>query len=253
MPHWMFEKSRGVAVRLPAAAALALALAACTTTRPVQPEGPRVDPSYVRMYGPVQDDGWNVQGIDVSKVDPRYLRQIVDYNSPYPAGTIVVDPYERFLYLVMENGKAMRYGVGVARSGMEFAGKAEIARKAEWPRWTPTQAMIKREPERYGKVADGLDGGISNPLGARALYLYKNGRDTLYRIHGTNEPWSIGKAVSSGCIRLFNQDIIDLASRVPPGSRVVVLDRSQSGQGTVPDGPMAAGPLTGAASTGGLS
>jgi len=158
---------------------------------------------------------------------------LVDYQTKEPPGTIVVDPHARFLYLVMENGKAMRYGVGVAKAGLEFVGEADIARKAQWPGWTPTQDMIKRDPERYEPLAKGLPGGLKNPLGARALYLYKGGQDTLYRIHGTNEPWSIGKSVSSGCIRMLNQDIIDLHSRVPKGSRVVVLGPEQSGKGEI--------------------
>ncbi|ESR27259.1 L,D-transpeptidase [Lutibaculum baratangense] len=214
----------------------ALALAGCTTTQstaPVAPVRPAVDPGYVQMYAAIQDGDWHIPAVDVSEIDPRFLRQLVDYDTDEPVGTIVVDPYARFLYLVMENGKAMRYGIGVAKAGLEFQGSATIDRKAQWPGWTPTQNMIAREPERYGPLAGGMEGGIENPLGARALYLYKNGRDTLYRLHGTTEPWSIGKRVSSGCIRLFNQDIIDLHKRVPTGSRVVVLDQSQSGKGEV--------------------
>jgi lipoprotein-anchoring transpeptidase ErfK/SrfK len=122
----------------------------------------------------------------------------------------------------MENGKAMRYGVGVGREGLAFTGTAEIGRKAEWPHWTPTPDMIKREPKRYAKWAGGMDGGTDNPLGARALYLFKEGKDTLYRIHGTNEPNTIGHAVSAGCIRMMNQDVIDLYRRVPTKTKVVV-------------------------------
>jgi lipoprotein-anchoring transpeptidase ErfK/SrfK len=135
----------------------------------------------------------------------------------------VVDPHHRFLYLVQKGRKAIRYGVGVGREGLAFAGTGFVEEKKEWPHWTPTLAMIAREPARYGKWAAGMDGGIGNPLGARALYLFKNGKDTRYRIHGTTEPDSIGKAVSSGCIRMMNQDIIDLYMRVPLGSQVVVL------------------------------
>ncbi len=220
--------------RIAILAGLALGLAACATTEPPAPQastGWNVDPSYARMYAAETDGDWTIPAIDVGNIDPRYLRQVVDYDTDYPVGTVVVDPYARFLYLVMENGKAMRYGVGVAKAGMQFDGEATIARKAQWPHWTPTRNMIEREPDRYGPLADGMDGGIRNPLGARALYLYKNGRDTLYRLHGTTEPWSIGKRVSSGCIRLFNQDIIDLYKRVPKGSKVVVLDKAHSGQG----------------------
>ncbi|MHB0952991.1 MAG: L,D-transpeptidase [Allorhizobium sp.] len=217
------------------AIALTLALSACsqTTQKIAEPEAPKVNSSVASMYAPLKDDDTVVPGVDVSKMDPKNVRQVVDYHTGYPPGTIVVDPYARFLYLVMENGKAMRYGVGVARAGLEFKGEAAIARKAQWPGWVPTQNMIKRDPERYEPLANGLDGGIKNPLGARALYLYQNGKDTLYRIHGTNEPWSIGKSVSSGCIRLLNQDIIDLYRRVPKGSRVVVLGPEESGKGEI--------------------
>lgn len=186
--------------------------------------------AHSNPYGEINDNGTIIPAVDTSKIDPRYLRQIVDYQTDEPVGTIIVDPQNRFLYLVMEGGKAMRYGVGVAKAGLEFEGQADILRKAAWPGWVPTPDMIKREPERYGPYAKGLDGGLHNPLGARALYLYKDGKDTLYRIHGTNEPWSIGKPVSSGCIRLLNHDIIDLYNRVPKGARVVVLGANQKGE-----------------------
>ena len=128
----------------------------------------------------------------------------------------------------------MRYGIGVGKAGLEFEGGARIGRKAEWPRWTPTPNMIAREPERNLKWAGGMEPGLTNPLGPRALYLHKDGKDTLFRIHGTSEPWSIGKAVSSGCVRLFNQDIIDLYSRVPTGSRVVVLQHQTPASEAMP-------------------
>ncbi|MDR6759179.1 lipoprotein-anchoring transpeptidase ErfK/SrfK [Mycoplana sp. BE70] len=210
-------------------------LSACAQTAPSSKEiaKPRADPNVQSMYAAVQDGDTVVPAVDVSKMDPQNIRQVVDYRTKYPPGTIVVDPHARFLYLVMEGGKAMRYGVGVAKAGLEFEGEADIARKGRWPGWVPTPNMIARNPERYGPLAGGMEGGLRNPLGARALYLYKNGQDTLYRIHGTNEPWSIGKSVSSGCIRLLNQDIIDLHRRVPKGSRVVVLGPNQSAQGEI--------------------
>ncbi|KGE00251.1 L,D-transpeptidase [Rhizobium sp. YS-1r] len=228
--------ARVIAPRLPLIALLlVMGLSACaqTASEPPKIETPKGDPSLAGMYAPIQDGKETIPGVDVSKMDPENVRQVVDYKTGYPPGTIVVDPYARFLYLVMENGKAMRYGVGVARAGMEFKGEADIARKAQWPGWVPTQNMIKRDPERYGPLAAGLEGGIRNPLGARALYLYQGGKDTLYRIHGTNEPWTIGKSVSSGCIRLLNHDIIDLNRRVPKGSKVVVLGPEESGKGEV--------------------
>ena len=219
--------------RLLSALLFAGGLSACVQTAPAPPvaKPPAVDPSLAAMYAPLQDGKETVPGVDVSRMEPKNVRQVVDYSTGYPPGTIVVDPHARFLYLVMENGKAMRYGVGVAKAGLEFVGEADIARKAQWPGWVPTQDMIRRQPERYGPLASGLEGGVRNPLGARALYLYQGGKDTLYRIHGTNEPWTIGKSVSSGCIRLMNQDIIDLYRRAPKGSKVVVLGPEQSGKG----------------------
>lgn len=222
-------------VRLLALPLVLLSLSACVqTTRPAaEPDVAKVNPSVASMYSAIDDGGNLVPAVDAAKIESKNVRQVVDYQTKEPPGTIVVDPYARFLYLVMENGKAMRYGVGVAKAGLEFVGEADIARKAQWPGWTPTQDMIKRDPERYEPLAKGLPGGLKNPLGARALYLYKGGQDTLYRIHGTNEPWSIGKSVSSGCIRMLNQDIIDLHRRVPKGSRVVVLGPEQSGTGEI--------------------
>jgi len=147
--------------------------------------------------------------------DPRYERQVVDYPSPHRPGTVVIDTPNRFLYLVQEGGKAMRYGIGVGRPGFEWAGVKSITRKAEWPNWTPPPEMLKRRPDLPRFMA----GGADNPLGARALYL----GSSLYRIHGTNEPSTIGQAVSSGCIRLRNEDVSDLYERVRVGTRVVVI------------------------------
>ena len=155
-------------------------------------------------------------------MDPRYKRQEVQYEGPEPPGTIVVSVSERYLYAVEENGKATRYGVAVGEEGLTFKGKATIGNKAEWPGWTPTASMIERKP-RLAQYANGVPGGENNPLGARALYLYQGGRDTLFRLHGTNEPWLIGSAVSNGCIRLTNDDIIDLYDRTPVGTKVLVV------------------------------
>jgi len=157
------------------------------------------------------------------KINPRYLPQRVSFKGRYKPGTVVVDPRNHFLYLVERGGKARRYGVGVGRAGLAFRGSATIARKAKWPRWTPTRNMIRREPHKYARYANGVAGGPNNPLGARALYLYKGGRDTFYRIHGTTQPSSIGRSVSNGCIRMINDHVIDLYNRVPTGARVVVL------------------------------
>lgn len=156
------------------------------------------------------------------KLARKYKPQLVRYTG-YKPGTIVVDPKNHFLYLVETSTRARRYGVGVGKAGRSFRGTAVIRRKAEWPRWTPTKNMIRREPNKYARFAKGVPGGPSNPLGARALYLYKGKHDTLYRIHGTTQPSSIGRSVSNGCIRMLNAHVKDLYKRVPLGSRVVVL------------------------------
>ncbi|NBJ10704.1 L,D-transpeptidase [Microvirga arsenatis] len=206
---------------------LPITLAACNTTASAPPPpvaaAPAVDPVTAERYAAVTTDKHLVPGVDPTTLKPRSMRQLVDYATAEKPGTIVVDTNARFIYLVQEGGKALRYGVGVGKEGLEFKGSATVNHKAQWPRWTPTPDMIKREPERYRKWAGGMQGGTDNPLGARALYLFKDGKDTLYRIHGTNEPETIGEAVSSGCIRMMNQDVIDLYSRVPAGSKVVVL------------------------------
>ena len=156
-------------------------------------------------------------------LDAKYRPQLVNFPTIYATGSVVVDPKNRFLYLIEAPGVARRYGVGVGRAGLAWSGTAEVARKAKWPSWTPTRNMIKRAPEKYGKYAGGVPGGPNNPLGARALYLYRNGLDTYYRIHGTTEPWTIGRAVSNGCIRMLNEHVADLYERVPIGTPVVVL------------------------------
>lgn len=157
------------------------------------------------------------------KLDAKYEPQRVPYSRDYAPGTIVVDPESRFLYLVEEDGFATRYGVGVGPAGLSLKGTAYIARKAKWPSWKPTKNMIRRSPEKYARYADGLRGGPNNPLGARALYLYRGKRDTMYRIHGTNQPNSIGRAVSNGCIRMLNAHVEQLFERVPVGTFVVIL------------------------------
>jgi len=183
---------------------------------------PWIDPAFAAMYGPMPNERFPLPAIDLSEVDPRFLRQDVAYSTREPVGTLVVDTAARHLYLVRERGRALRYGVGVGRAGYQYRGAAIVARKAAWPRWTPTPNMIRENPEKNAPWANGMEPGLGNPLGARALYLYNDGVDTMYRIHGTNEPWSIGQNVSSGCIRMFNQDVIDLYERIPIGTRVVV-------------------------------
>lgn len=154
-----------------------------------------------------------------SKFDPMYLPQTVSYETEHKAGTIVIDTNNRFLYLVLGDGKARRYGVGVGKPGFEWAGAHTITRKAEWPTWTPPQEMIVREAAKGHYLPTSMEGGPENPLGSRAMYL----GSTLYRIHGTNAPWTIGYAVSSGCIRMRNEDVVDLYDRVNVGTKVIVI------------------------------
>jgi lipoprotein-anchoring transpeptidase ErfK/SrfK len=171
------------------------------------PQGP-----YQNSFPPSNDEGKAGSAADLA---PRLRRQVVEYRTKEPAGTIIVDTRNTYLYYVMGNGQAVRYGIGVGRDGFTWSGREKVSRMAEWPDWYPPQDMIERQPYLPRMMA----GGPGNPLGARALYL----GNTLYRIHGTSDPSSIGKYVSSGCIRLLNEDIKDLYGRVHVGSRVVVL------------------------------
>ncbi len=148
-----------------------------------------------------------------------WLRHEVDYSGPEKPGTVVIDTERKFLYLVLENKKAYRYGVTVGEEGMNWRGKAKVGRKAEWPDWRPTPDTLKRIPDLPAYVSP----GPHNPMGARALYLFEGNKDTLFRIHGTNQPEYIGHAISSGCIRMLNEDVIDLYNRVPVGATVVVI------------------------------
>ena len=174
-------------------------------------------------YGTMSDGGFTTPAIDVTTLDPSLMRAEVAWRGKEKPGSIVVNVPQRRLYLVEANGKAVRYAVGVGRTeGTNFRGSAVIGRTEKWPQWTPTAHMMAAMP-RSRRYAGGIDGGPDNPLGARALYLYRDGHDTFFRLHGTTEPESIGQAVSSGCIRLFNQDIIDLYNRVPVGTHVTVL------------------------------
>jgi lipoprotein-anchoring transpeptidase ErfK/SrfK len=174
-------------------------------------------------YDSMSDGGHLISAVDMTQLDPSVMRTEVNWKGKEKPGTIVVNIKQRRLYLVQGDGTAIRYGVGVGRSpGANFRGTAVIGRKEKWPHWTPTDNMMAAIPQ-YRKFAGGMDGGPGNPLGPRALYLYRDGHDTNFRLHGTIEPETIGTAVSSGCIRLFNQDIIDLYDRVPVGAKVVVV------------------------------
>lgn len=156
------------------------------------------------------------------EVPAEFKRQIVAFRTAEEPGTIIIDGNRHFLYLVLPDFKAIRYGIGVGKEGFGWAGIVRVGRKAEWPRWVPPAEMVARDPNA-AKWAGGMPGGPDNPLGARALYLYEGGRDTIYRIHGTTQPWSIGLNISSGCIRLQNDDIIDLYNNVKVGAKVIVL------------------------------
>jgi len=185
-------------------------------------------PVLPAFYGPVTDEPFPIEAVPPNVVPPKYWRQRVPDPTGEAPGTIVVDPNAYYLYLVEPSGTAMRYGIGVGRAGFEWAGNAKVQYKRKWPKWTPPAEMIARDPDlaQYSAANGSFPPGPTNPLGARALYLFQNGEDTLYRIHGSPEAWSIGNSVSSGCIRLLNQDIIDLHDRVQNGARVVVRPSS---------------------------
>ena len=179
-------------------------------------------PNYALAYSGRRDGGFRIPAVPYREFDPRFLRQTVRYGARYPAGTIVVDPRAKHLYYIKGGGQAVRYGIGVGRAGFAWSGDATIRFKREWPKWFPPDEMIERDPS-LEKYRNGQEGGLANPIGARGLYLWQGNVDTLYRIHGTNQPRSIGTNASSGCIRMWHQDIIDLYERVDLGAKVVVL------------------------------
>ncbi|TPM29305.1 L,D-transpeptidase [Mesorhizobium sp. B2-3-4] len=179
-------------------------------------------PDYASMYAAVEDGGHALPAIPFAKVDGRFLRQIVNDPTGEKPGTLVVNTTEKYLYLVLEDGKAMRYGVGLGRQGYSWKGRAIVQWKRKWPTWTPPSAMIRRDP-KLEKWRQGMQPGVTNPLGSRALYIFKDGVDTLYRIHGSPDWKSIGKSASSGCVRMFNQDVMDLYDRVPGKTPLLVI------------------------------
>ena len=215
------------------------ALAGCvsplgpTATRPaLPPSGPLRGEArtgdYAKTYAEVTGEKGPIPSVEYTKLDRAFLRQEVDYGGREKPGTIVVDPKGHFLFLVGDGGRAMRYGVGVGKEGFAWSGAAEIRSKQEWPDWYPPPEMIKRRPDIKPQLTKlqsgiGMHGGKDNPLGARAMYLWQDNKDTLFRIHGTVEPETIGTSVSSGCIRMINQDVMDLYARTPVGTKVVVL------------------------------
>jgi lipoprotein-anchoring transpeptidase ErfK/SrfK len=175
-----------------------------------------------QVYGPVPDEKFPIPAVNVAKVNPKYFRRVVHYDTDEAPGTIIVDPRNHYVYRVAGDGNAMRYGASVGRDGFRWNGDAYVGRKAAWPIWTPPAEMIKRQPEA-AKYAGGMAPGLDNPLGARVLYLYQDGRYTLFTIYSTIVPESIGKNVSSGCIGLLTQDMLHLYSRTPVDTKVVVL------------------------------
>lgn len=207
----------------------ALTLAGCSTTggarsaiAPTEPVRSAVPPDVLAMYAARPEEEYPVPAADVTHLDPRFWRQEVDNITGEKEGTVVVDTANYFLYFTLPNGRAMRYGVGLGRAGFEWSGKGHIAYKRKWPVWTPPAEMIQRQPE-LEMYRHGQPPGLLNALGARALYIHQGNRDTLYRIHGTMDVVTIGKAVSSGCVRLLFHDIIDLHDRVPNGAPLVVV------------------------------
>jgi lipoprotein-anchoring transpeptidase ErfK/SrfK len=194
----------------------ALELAGCTNADDL------LRAEAAKTYGPVPTEKFPIPAVDLSKVDPKYFRQTVRYETNEAPGTIIVDPGHYFVYRIEGDGNATRYGANVGRAGFLWSGEAYVGRKSEWPIWTPPKEMIARQPEA-AKYAGGMPPGLDNPLGARALHLYKNGVYTLYTIYSTSDPESIGTGVTSGCTGLLTQDMLDLYSRTPIKTKVIVL------------------------------
>lgn len=186
--------------------------------------GSDIDPASAQasayFAGTGVDNGVTYRRTNFAKINKKWLKQVVKYKSSEPPGVVVVDTRHHFVYLTIENQTAIRYGAGVGREGFKWYGRANIDRKALWPRWVPPPEMIKRHPELPAMVEGGAP---TNPLGPRAMYLHRDGSDLGYRLHGTLEPWSIGTDASSGCIRMFSEDVMDLYQRCPIGTAVLVL------------------------------
>nr|WP_244446389.1 L,D-transpeptidase [Devosia riboflavina] len=194
----------------------ALGLAGCAAT------GGMSVAEAERVYGPLPNERFPVPAVNLNKVDPKYLRRRVRYDSKEAVGTIIVDPRHYYVYRIEGDGYATRYGANVGRAGFLWSGEAYIGRKAEWPIWTPPKEMIARQPEA-APYANGMKPGLDNPLGARTLYLYQNGAYTLYTIYSTIMPETIGKGISSGCVGLLTQDMVDLYEKTPVDTKVIVL------------------------------
>ncbi len=192
---------------------------ACSVAAPAfaAPQPPR-PPADIRETMDIGDEPGRISTEEVRITDGPYARQMVLYRTSEAPGTVIIHSDERFLYVVQGNGRALRYGIGVGREGFTWSGKVQVTRKAEWPDWRPPPDMLKRQPYLPRFMA----GGPGNPMGARALYL----GSTVFRIHGTNQPETIGQAISSGCFRLANGDIIDLYERVPVGTKVIIRHKA---------------------------
>jgi lipoprotein-anchoring transpeptidase ErfK/SrfK len=207
----------------------AAAIAASPLPSPANPAmADAIEPRYNEIYAEIKGDPFTVPGVNLSQVDSAFFRKNVSYATNEAPGTIVIDPANHYLYHVEDGGRATRYGVGVGREGFAWTGEARIKSKQEWPDWYPPKEMIDRRPDLKKVMVElqsgvGMHGGPANPLGARAMYLWQGDKDTYFRIHGTNEPWTIGLSQSSGCIRMINQDAMDLYQKTPIGTRVVVL------------------------------
>jgi lipoprotein-anchoring transpeptidase ErfK/SrfK len=199
-----------------AASVGALGLAGCATSDSMIPA------DMMALYGPAPNEKFPIPAVDLRRVDPKYWRRTVRYESKEAPGTIIIDPANYYVYRIEGDGNATRYGANVSRPGFLWSGDAYVGRKAEWPTWTPPKEMIARQPEAR-KYAGGMPGGLDNPLGARVLYLYQNGRYTVCTIYSTSDPETIGKGVTSGCTGLLSQDMIDLYSRTPIKAKVLIL------------------------------
>ena len=206
------------------------ALTACAT--PPEEEPGEADPDYgfqpVEGYEPLEDGEYHLPPVHPQYLDWPNRRQLVYYEGEVDAGNIEIDPWAKFLYLILDDGTAWRYPIAVGRAGLALRGTTTIRRKAEWPGWTPTANMLRTQPDVYGPFRSGVPGGLASPLGARALYLYRGSRDSFFRIHGTNDLASIGNSGSAGCIRLFNHDIIDLYERIEIPTKVVTRTEEDS-------------------------
>ncbi len=210
------------------AMALASTAAACAPRAPLNAIVEIPQMNFVEGYGPIEDAGYMLPGIPAEYLQGVNRRMTGIYNGEAGPNTLDVDPYAKFLYHVRADGTTTRYPVGVGRAGRSIRGSATMKLKRKWPGWTPTQNMLRTEPEVYGDFRAGIPGGLRSPLGARALYLYRGSRDTYYRIHGTNDLESIGNSGSAGCIRMFNQDVIHLYDQIEAPMRVLIRSPEES-------------------------